>query len=117
MAARHLAQIVPQWKAARWLKVAIAMAVQPQNAVVRARNGKKARTVHGTNNQRSGSLHGWLGGAAGSAGRGLEELTAAGDRAGAQCELAVLATLAERLHQPLYHELVCEWSAQLASTS
>jgi hypothetical protein len=47
----------------------------------------------------------------------LEELTAAGDRAGAQCELAVLATLAERLHQPLYHELVCEWSAQLASTS
>ena len=45
----------------------------------------------------------------------LQELTAAGDRAGALRELAVLTTLADRLHQPLYHELVSDWQAQLAS--
>ena len=43
----------------------------------------------------------------------LEELTAAGDRAGAQRELAVLETLADRLHQPLYHDIVRDWQAQL----
>jgi hypothetical protein len=47
----------------------------------------------------------------------LQELTVAGDPAGAQRELAVLATLADRLHQPLYHELVGDWRAQLALTS
>jgi eukaryotic-like serine/threonine-protein kinase len=47
----------------------------------------------------------------------LQQLTAAGDRAGAQRELEVLATLADRLHQPLYHELVGDWRAQLALTA
>ncbi len=43
----------------------------------------------------------------------IEELVAAGDRAAAQRELAVLATLADRLQQPLYHEFVGAWRAQL----
>jgi hypothetical protein len=45
----------------------------------------------------------------------LLDLVEAGDRAAAEVELALLAELAARLHQPLYEHCVLVWQAVLAS--